>query len=170
MQISSPGLFTVAKLVGCSPEELTLALSIKRLDINILVIILIGLQSQLQSLPGSPPKAIASNGVNESIGIYDESRICHASTEIQLLCRCRKAVKRIIMMSELVHNPFRLIGVGLSIWTFATAGCGSSFNLWSIAICRMLVGVGEASFISLAAPFIDDHVPADQVGESINWR
>ncbi|KAM5575084.1 hypothetical protein ABKV19_014161 [Rosa sericea] len=68
------------------------------------------------------------------------------------------------------HNPFRLIGVGLSIWTFATAGCGSSFNFWSIAICRMLVGVGEASFISLAAPFIDDHAPADQVGESINWR
>lgn len=26
-----------------------------------------------------------------------------------------------------------------------------------------LVGVGEASFISLAAPFIDDHAPAAQV-------
>ncbi|PRQ56888.1 putative myosin ATPase [Rosa chinensis] len=54
--VADEGLFTVAKLVGCSPEELTLALSIKRLDINILVIILIGLQSQLQSLPGSPSK------------------------------------------------------------------------------------------------------------------
>uniref|UniRef100_A0A2N9HAV5 Endonuclease/exonuclease/phosphatase domain-containing protein n=1 Tax=Fagus sylvatica TaxID=28930 RepID=A0A2N9HAV5_FAGSY len=60
------------------------------------------------------------------------------------------------------HNPFRLIGVGLSVWTFAAAGCGSSFDFWSIAICRMLVGVGEASFISLAAPFIDDHAPAAQ--------
>jgi len=28
--------------------------------------------------------------------------------------------------------------------------------------CR-LVGVGEASFISLAAPFIDDHAPTAQV-------
>ena len=35
------------------------------------------------------------------------------------------------------HNPFRLIGVGLSFWTFATAGCGSSFDFWSIAIFRM---------------------------------
>ncbi|KDO78751.1 hypothetical protein CISIN_1g0089572mg, partial [Citrus sinensis] len=60
------------------------------------------------------------------------------------------------------HNPFRLIGVGLSVWTFATAGCGSSFDFWSIAICRMLVGVGEASFISLAAPFIDDNAPVPQ--------
>ncbi|KAJ0096697.1 hypothetical protein Patl1_28424 [Pistacia atlantica] len=60
------------------------------------------------------------------------------------------------------HNPFRLIGVGLSVWTFAAAGCGSSIDFWSIAICRMLVGVGEASFISLAAPFIDDNAPAAQ--------
>ncbi|KAL5988376.1 hypothetical protein ACLOJK_036140 [Asimina triloba] len=30
-------------------------------------------------------------------------------------------------------------------------------------ICRMLVGVGEASFISLAAPFIDDNAPVAQV-------
>ncbi|MCL7038720.1 hypothetical protein MKW94_008685 [Papaver nudicaule] len=58
------------------------------------------------------------------------------------------------------HNPFRLIGVGLLVWTLATAGCGGTFNFWSIAVCRMLVGVGEASFISLAAPFIDDNAPA----------
>ncbi|KAL6903725.1 hypothetical protein ACP4OV_004538 [Aristida adscensionis] len=57
-------------------------------------------------------------------------------------------------------NPFRLIGVGLLVWTIATAGCGCSFDFWSITICRMLVGVGEASFISLAAPFIDDNAPA----------
>ncbi|KAK6776133.1 hypothetical protein RDI58_027134 [Solanum bulbocastanum] len=59
-------------------------------------------------------------------------------------------------------NPFRLIGVGLTVWTFATAGCGLSINFWSITICRMMVGVGEASFISLAAPFIDDNAPVDQ--------
>ncbi|XP_023530643.1 probable sphingolipid transporter spinster homolog 2 isoform X2 [Cucurbita pepo subsp. pepo] len=59
-------------------------------------------------------------------------------------------------------NPFRLIGVGLSVWTLAVVGCGLSFNFWSIAVCRMVVGVGEASFISLAAPFIDDNAPADK--------
>ena len=59
-------------------------------------------------------------------------------------------------------NPFRLIGVGLSVWTLATLCCGLSFNFWSITFCRMLVGVGEASFISLAAPFIDDNAPVAQ--------
>ncbi|XP_031264268.1 probable sphingolipid transporter spinster homolog 2 [Pistacia vera] len=59
-------------------------------------------------------------------------------------------------------NPFRLIGVGLSVWTVAVIGCGFSRDFWSITICRMLVGVGEASFISLAAPFIDDNAPVSQ--------
>ncbi|VAH49729.1 unnamed protein product [Triticum turgidum subsp. durum] len=85
---------------------------------------------------------IASNGVNGSRGS------CSGST-------CSSG-------SGIHHNPFRLIGVGLLVWTIATAGCGCSFDFWSITICRMLVGVGEASFISLAAPFIDDNAPAAQ--------
>ncbi|CAM6097120.1 unnamed protein product [Calypogeia fissa] len=59
-------------------------------------------------------------------------------------------------------NPMRLIGVGLSVWTIATAGCGLSVDFWSIACFRMLVGVAEASFISLAAPFIDDYAPPEK--------
>lgn len=57
------------------------------------------------------------------------------------------------------HNSFKLMGVGLSVWTFATAMCGFSFDFWSLTVARMLVGVGEASFISLAAPFIIDNAP-----------
>ncbi|KAJ0265196.1 hypothetical protein HA466_0015330 [Hirschfeldia incana] len=56
-------------------------------------------------------------------------------------------------------TPFKLIGVGLTVWTLAAAGCGFSYNIWMIAVFRMFVGVGEASFISLAAPYIDDSAP-----------
>ncbi|CAI9304220.1 unnamed protein product [Lactuca saligna] len=59
-------------------------------------------------------------------------------------------------------NPFRLIGVGLSVWTLATIGCGFSVDFWSITICRMLVGVGEASYIGLAAPLIVENAPVSQ--------
>ena len=52
------------------------------------------------------------------------------------------------------HNAFRLIAVGLGIWTLATAGCGLAWGFWSLIACRMLVGVGEASFVALASPFI----------------
>lgn len=63
-------------------------------------------------------------------------------------------------------NPFRLIGVGLSVWVLATAGCGFSVGFWSITFSRMLVGVGEASFVSLAAPYILDVAPPSQ---SSSW-
>lgn len=121
--------------------------------------------------------AIASNGVNGTLATCTESGVCTAGTGIQgdfNLSNFQDGVLSSAFMVGLLiaspifaslaksHNPFRLIGVGLSVWTFAVAGCGSSFDFWSIAICRMLVGVGEASFISLAAPFIDDNAPVAQ--------
>ncbi|RDY02444.1 putative sphingolipid transporter spinster-like 3, partial [Mucuna pruriens] len=121
--------------------------------------------------------AIASNGVNGSLATCTDSGICSGGSGIQgdfNLNNFQDGVLSSAFMVGLLlaspifaslaksHNPFRLIGVGLSVWTVAIAGCGSSFDFWSIAICRMLVGVGEASFISLAAPFIDDNAPAAQ--------
>ncbi|XP_021802175.1 probable sphingolipid transporter spinster homolog 2 [Prunus avium] len=121
--------------------------------------------------------AIASNGVNGSLGTCTESGVCTSGTGIQgdfNLSNFEDGVLSSAFMVGLLLaspifaslaksvSPFRLIGVGLSVWTFATIGCGFSFNFWSITFCRMLVGVGEASFISLAAPFIDDNAPAAQ--------
>ncbi|KAL5556652.1 hypothetical protein UlMin_038888 [Ulmus minor] len=154
--------------------------------------------------------AIASNGVNGSLGTCTESGICTSGSGIQGDFNLNNFEDGVLSSAFMVglllaspifaslaktHNPFRLIGVGLTVWTVATAGCGFSFNFWSIAICRMLVGVGEASFISLAAPFIDDNAPPAQktawlgmfymciptgialgyvyggvVGDHLNWR
>ncbi|KAJ8765794.1 hypothetical protein K2173_014916 [Erythroxylum novogranatense] len=121
--------------------------------------------------------AIASNGVNGSLSTCDDKGICTAGSGIQGDFKLNNFQDGVLSSAFMVGllvaspifaslaksvNPFRLIGVGLSVWTFATAGCGSAIDFWSIAICRMLVGVGEASFISLAAPFIDDHAPVAQ--------
>ncbi|ONK73629.1 uncharacterized protein A4U43_C04F33610 [Asparagus officinalis] len=154
--------------------------------------------------------AIASNGVNGSRGTCTDGGICTSGSGIQGdfdLNNFKDGVLSSAFMVGLLvaspifaslaksHNPFRLIGVGLLFWTIATAGCGCSFDFWSITICRMLVGVGEASFISLAAPFIDDNAPVAQktawlalfymciptgiavgyvygglVGNNLNWR
>ncbi|PIA55126.1 hypothetical protein AQUCO_00800095v1 [Aquilegia coerulea] len=120
---------------------------------------------------------IASNGVNGSLGTCTETGVCTAGTGIQGDFNLNYFQDGILSSAFMVgllvaspifasfaksYNPFRLIGVGLSVWTFATAGCGASFDFWSISIFRMLVGVGEASFISLAAPFIDDNAPVAQ--------
>ncbi|XP_072988073.1 probable sphingolipid transporter spinster homolog 2 isoform X2 [Typha latifolia] len=121
--------------------------------------------------------AIASNGVNGSRRTCTESGICTSGTGIQGDFNLNYFEDGILSSAFMVgllvsspvfaslaksHNPFRLIGVGLLVWTIATAGCGCAFDFWSITICRMLVGVGEASFISLAAPFIDDNAPPSQ--------
>ncbi|KHG02491.1 hypothetical protein F383_08055 [Gossypium arboreum] len=153
---------------------------------------------------------IASNGVNGKKRTCDDKGICKSGSGIQgdfdLTNFQDGLLSSAFMVGLLVsspvfaslaksHNPFRLIGVGLSVFTLATAGCGAAPSFWFIAICRMLVGVGEASFISLAAPFIDDNAPVSQktawlavfymciptgialgyvygglVGEHLNWR
>ncbi|XP_071697032.1 probable sphingolipid transporter spinster homolog 2 [Rutidosis leptorrhynchoides] len=121
--------------------------------------------------------AIASNGVNGRPRVCTQTGACSHGGGIQgdfNLSNFKDGViSSAFMVGLLVAspifaslansiNPFRLIGVGLSVWTFAAAGCGFSVDFWSITICRMLVGVGEASFISLAAPFIDDNAPVTQ--------
>ncbi|CAA7387887.1 unnamed protein product [Spirodela intermedia] len=120
---------------------------------------------------------IASNGVNGSSRTCAKNGICDSGSGIQGDFKLNNFEDGVLSSAFMVgllvaspifaslaksHNPFRLIGVGLSVWTLATAGCGFSFDFWSITICRMFVGVGEASFISLAAPFIDDNAPAAQ--------
>ncbi|KAM1344959.1 hypothetical protein FF1_034375 [Malus domestica] len=120
---------------------------------------------------------IASNGVNGSRTTCTDSGICTAGTGIQGEFHLNNFQDGVLSSAFMVGllmaspifaslaksvSPFRLIGVGLSVWTFAIVGCACSLGFWSITIFRMLVGVGEASFISLAAPFIDDNAPAAQ--------
>lgn len=126
--------------------------------------------------------AIASNGVNGNIGnsTCDSLEGCYRGTGIQGdfgLSNFEDGVLSSAFMVGLLlaspifahlaktHNPFKLMGVGLFVWTFATAMCGFSIGFWSITIARMLVGVGEASFISLAAPFVVDNAPPDKKTE-----
>ncbi|KAK9666587.1 hypothetical protein RND81_14G196000 [Saponaria officinalis] len=121
--------------------------------------------------------AIASNGVNGSRRTCTTNGTCTGGTGIQVQFDLNNFEDDVLSSAFMVGllvaspifatltkrvNPFRLIGVGLLVWTDAMVGCGASWDFWSISIFRMLVGVGEASFISLAAPFIDDNAPTTQ--------
>ncbi|KAG7637090.1 Major facilitator superfamily [Arabidopsis thaliana x Arabidopsis arenosa] len=116
--------------------------------------------------------AIASNGVNGSTRSCNDKGKCTLATGIQGHFNLSNFEDGVLsssfMVGLLIASPIfaslakRLIGVGLTVWTIAVLGCGSSFAFWFIVLCRMFVGVGEASFISLAAPFIDDNAPQKQ--------
>ena len=60
------------------------------------------------------------------------------------------------------RNPLRLICYGLVVWAVSVLGCALSVGFWSLLLCRMAVGVGEASFVALASPFIDDVAPPER--------
>ncbi|KAI3888880.1 hypothetical protein MKX03_036064 [Papaver bracteatum] len=68
-------------------------------------------------------------------------------------------------LGKTYNKPSKLINIGLLIWAIATAFCGVTSSFWKIVVCQMLVGVGEVSFISLTAPFIDDELHEVKITE-----
>lgn len=67
------------------------------------------------------------------------------------------------IFAHLAHSFDRLIltATGLAIWVAASLMAGMSKSYTMFLIARLISGVGEASFISLAPPFIEDYVPAE---------
>jgi MFS family permease len=50
-----------------------------------------------------------------------------------------------------------LIAAGVTLWSFATAGAGLARSFWQMFVPRSLVGVGEASYATLAPAMIADY-------------
>ncbi len=53
----------------------------------------------------------------------------------------------------------RLIALGVAIWCAATAATGLVTSLFTLLLARFVVGVGEASYATLAPTIIDDLAP-----------
>ncbi len=60
-----------------------------------------------------------------------------------------------------------LICAGVLVWSLATVATGLSTNLWTLLAARMLVGVGEASYATLAPTIIDDLTPPDRKNRAL---
>ena len=58
----------------------------------------------------------------------------------------------------------RLIALGVAIWSMATALSGFAFNYWSLLLARASVGVGEASYVTIAPSMLSDYFPMRQRG------
>ncbi len=57
------------------------------------------------------------------------------------------------------YSAFRLMSIGLLIWCGATMLCAFSIGFKTLLLARAITGVGEASFLSIAPPFIDRIAP-----------
>jgi MFS family permease len=62
-----------------------------------------------------------------------------------------------------------LVGVGILIWSFATAGSGLAPTFWVLFLTRCMVGLGEAAYGPAAPTIISDYYPVRKRGQVIAW-
>jgi MFS transporter, Spinster family, sphingosine-1-phosphate transporter len=60
-----------------------------------------------------------------------------------------------------------LIAVGVAIWSVATFATGLAHSFGTMMIARVVVGVGEASYATLAPTIIDDLTPPDEKNRAL---
>ena len=53
-------------------------------------------------------------------------------------------------------------GFGFAVWALGSVGCAMAPRFWVLILCRIVMGAGEASIITLSNPFIDDVAPPAQ--------
>jgi MFS family permease len=61
-----------------------------------------------------------------------------------------------------------LIALGVAIWSLATIASGLASSFWPLLFARVAVGVGEASYATLAPTIIDDLTPPDGKGKALS--
>lgn len=60
------------------------------------------------------------------------------------------------------HRRKGLIAAGVAVWSLATAASGLAASFGAMFVARVFVGIGEASYASLAPTIIDDIAPAEK--------
>ncbi|DBA88375.1 TPA: hypothetical protein ACH3X2_004875 [Trebouxia sp. C0005] len=111
---------------------------------------------------------IASNGVNgdteSKTGIQGEFQLSNFQDGVLPAAFMIGLLIASLVFSELCkhYNAFRLIGWGMAIFMVSSVGCGFANSFWTLLVCRIIMGAGEASIINLTGPFIDDVAPPSQ--------
>jgi MFS family permease len=67
------------------------------------------------------------------------------------------------VLADMLHRP-RLIAGGLAMWSLLTAATGAATSFASIAVPRMLIGVGESVLTPTAMSMLSDRFPSTRLG------
>jgi len=63
----------------------------------------------------------------------------------------------------------KLASKGLGLWSLATVGAGLATGYSSLLAARAAVGIGEASFGTIAPGLLADHFPKEKHGQVLSW-
>ncbi len=60
-----------------------------------------------------------------------------------------------------------IIAAGVAVWSAAAFASGLATGFWTLVAARVVVGIGEASYVSLAPTIIDDLTPIHRKGKAL---
>ena len=63
-------------------------------------------------------------------------------------------------------NPYRALAIGLALWSIATAASGLATGFVTLAVLRVLLGLGESAAFPCSAKVFAQHLPADRLGSA----
>jgi MFS family permease len=66
-------------------------------------------------------------------------------------------------------SRWRLVGIGVLVWSFATAAGGFAESYTALLISRLFVGIGEAGYGPAAPSIISDAYPVQRRGTVLSW-
>jgi MFS family permease len=69
-------------------------------------------------------------------------------------------------MGDLFTRKY-LIAAGVGVWSVATAGAGLARSFWQMIVPRSIVGIGEASYATVAPGIITDYYPEERRGRAL---
>ena len=65
-------------------------------------------------------------------------------------------------------NRGLILALGVIVWSAATAATGYAQGFYSLSICRMFVGIGEAVVFPVAMSLLADHYPGSKLSRSVS--
>ncbi len=66
-------------------------------------------------------------------------------------------------LADMFHRP-RLLAVGIALWSALTAASGAAVNFVTLALPRMLIGVGESVLTPTSMSMLSDRFPTSRLG------
>lgn len=106
--------------------------------------------------------------------------IPHIKAEMQLSDGQLGRISTIFMVGYFLSSPFFgylgdrgsrkwLIATGIFVWSLATVFSGLATSLMGLLLCRLFVGLGEASYATISPSLISDTHPKEKRTNAFTW-
>lgn len=73
------------------------------------------------------------------------------------------------ILSNLKVRPWKIIGLGVIIWSLASGFSGLAQNFDQLLLSRMFIGIGEAAFGPFAAALLSEYFPEKHRGKALSF-